>query len=109
MDSSVAPKTYKLDEKTREQKREYMRRYRAANPVKAKADAAAWYQANRERINEPKRRAHFEANERDRERKCKLKGIPFVARAYTVYETDDPRISEHAIEKAKAFCVKKEV
>jgi len=96
-------------QKKRDYNREWKRKWTAAHPDEAKEKAAAWYQANRERINEPKRRAHFEANERDRERKCKLKGIPFVARVYTVYETDDPRISEHAIEKAKAFCVKKEV
>ena len=77
---------------------------RAADPVKAKADAAAWYQANKERINEPKRRANFEAIERARERKAKAKGVPFVPREYQVYTTDDHRISERTRELAKMAC-----
>ena len=72
---------------------EYRRRYRAKYPEKTKAAAAALYQKNREKINEPKRRANFEAIERDRERKAKAKGLPFVPRAYEVYTTDDPRNS----------------
>ena len=91
--------------KKREYMREYQRKYRAANPEKAKEVAAAWYQANKERINEPKRRANFEAIERDRERKAKAKGVPFVPREYQVYTTDDPRISERTREQAKAACL----
>lgn len=91
----------------RTQKREYMRKYRAANPEKTKAMAAALYQKNREKINEPKRRAHFEAVERDRERKCTARGQAFVPRVYEVYTTDDPRICEHAKQVAKAMCMPK--
>ena len=75
----------------REKKREYMRKYRAANPSKAKADAAAWYMANQERINEPKRRAAFEANEQRREKAAAFYGEEFKPRVYEVFTTNDPR------------------
>ena len=75
----------------REKKREYMRKYRAANPAKAKADAAAWYMANQERINEPKRRAAFEANEQRREKAALYYGEQFKPRVYEVFTTNDPR------------------
>jgi len=107
MDSSVAPKTYKLDEKTRERERERQRRRRAADPQKAKEQAAAWYQANRERINEPKRRANFESVERYREKQCKLKGIPYVAKVYVVVETSNANVFSSA--KANALSATKEV
>ena len=80
---------------------ERKRKYRAAHPEKAKAQAAEWYQANKERINEPKRRAHFEANELDRERKCIAKGKPFAPRQYVAYTTHDSRIPAREIEKQR--------
>ena len=80
---------------------ERKRKYRAAHPEKAKAQAAEWYQANKERINEPKRRANFEANERDRERKCLAKGTPFTPRDYVSYTTNDSRIPAREIAKQR--------
>ena len=74
---------------------------RAANPEKAKAQAAEWYQANKERINEPKRRANFEANERDRERKCLVKGTKFTPRNYVSYTTNDSRTPAREIAKQR--------
>ena len=85
----------------RVKQRDYMRKYRATNPEKAKAQAAEWYQANKERINEPKRRANFEANERDRERKCLAKGTPFTPRDYVSYTTNDSRIPAREIAKQR--------
>ena len=70
---------------------EAKRRYRAKYPEKAKADAAAWYMANQERINEPKRRAAFEANEQRREKAAAFYGEEFKPRVYEVFTTNDPR------------------
>ena len=75
----------------REKARDKMRKYRAENPAKAKADAAAWYMANREKINEPKRRAAFEDSERRRERSALYYGETFKPRVYEVFTTNDPR------------------
>ena len=94
-------------QKQREYAREYKRRQREADPEKAKAIAAAYYQANRERINEPKRRANFESVERYREKQCKLKGIPYVAKVYVVVETSNANVFSSA--KANALSATKEV
>ena len=75
----------------REKMREYQRMYRAKNPAKSKADAAAYYLANQERINEPKRRAAFEANEQRREKAAAFYGEEFKPRVYEVFTTNDPR------------------
>ena len=70
---------------------EAKRRYRAKYPEKAKADAAAWYMANQERINEPKRRAAFDSIEHHREIAAAFYGREFKPRVYEVFTTNDPR------------------
>ena len=63
----------------------------AKYPEKAKADAAAWYMANQERINEPKRRAAFDSIEHHREIAAAFYGREFKPRVYEVFTTNDPR------------------
>ena len=72
-------------------KREYARKARDADPLKARTRNNAWYAANKEKINEPKRRAAFEAVERYREEAALYYGKTFVPRVYEVFTTNDPR------------------
>ena len=72
-------------------KREYARKARDANPEKARAKNNAWYAANKETINEPRRRANFEDNERRREKAALHYGETFKPRVYEIFTTNDPR------------------
>ena len=71
--------------------RELSRKSRDANPGKARAKNNAWYAANKEKINEPKRRAAFEANEQRRAAAAAYYGEEFKPRVYEVFVTNDPR------------------
>ena len=78
-------------EKRRLYNLEWKRKSRDANPGEARAKNNAWYAANKEKINEPKRRAAFEANEQRREKAAAFYGEEFKPRVYEVFTTNDPR------------------
>lgn len=84
-----------MDRKAR--KAAYNKAYSAKHVEEIRAKKAAYYTANPERYNEPKRRAKFDQIESNRKENCEKKGLSFVPREYVVLKTR-PLTDEEYIE-----------